>query len=133
MLNMFYLLEFPLTVMTVWFTHTLVWFDTCRYMLVYLIERMIYNNIQWYTMVYNGIQWYTVGIQLVYSWYTVGIWYTFGIQLVYSWYTVGIQLVYNGIQWYTMVYQYMIVFINVTNNDLIMLSVNHIDLRRIMY
>ena len=91
---------------------------------------MVYNGIQWYTMVYNGIQWYTVGItvgiQLVYSWYMVYIWYTVGIQLVYSWYTVGIQ-------WYTMVYQYMIVFINVTNNDLIMLSVNHIDLRRIMY
>ena len=72
---------------------------------------------------------------MVYSWYTVGTWYKFGIHLVYSWYTVGIQLEHSwytiGIQWYTMVYQYMTVFINVTNNDLIMSSVNHIDLRRI--
>ena len=86
-------------------------------------------------MVYNGLQWYTLGIQLVFTFgiQLVYMWYTVGIQLVYSWYSVGIQLVYNGIQWFSMVYQYMIVFMNVTNNDLIMSSVNHIDLRRIMY
>ena len=58
---MLYLLEFLLTVMTVWFTHMIVsvilWFDLiyvdiCEYT---QLNIMIFNGIQRYIMVFNGI------------------------------------------------------------------------------